>query len=42
MITGLLHSQGMTQIFKFEGQFGLEGQGQGQGHQFSNPSEIIR
>ena len=34
------HSQRIIQIFKFEGQFDLEGQGQG--HQFSNPSETFR
>ena len=34
----LLHSQGVTQTFKFQGRFDLEGQG----HQFSNPSETFR
>ena len=29
-------------IFKFEGQFNIDGQGQGQGHQFSNSSETCR
>ena len=36
----LLHSRGITQIFKFQGQFDLEGQGQG--HKFSNLSETFR
>ena len=39
----LLHSH---KIFKFQGQFDLEGQGQshteGQGHQFLNSSEIFK
>ena len=36
----LLYPQGIIQIFNFQGQFDLEGQGQG--HQFSNPSETFR
>ena len=40
-VQNLLHLQGITQKFlKFQGQFDLEGQGQG--HQFSNPSETFR
>ena len=34
-------SQGITQFFfKFQGQFNLEGEGEG--HQFSNTPEILR
>ena len=39
LVQKLLHSQGITQKFKFHDQFDLEGQGQG--HQFSNPSETV-
>ena len=40
MVQKLLHSQGITQIFKLQGQFDLEGQGQD--HQLSITSEILR
>ena len=40
MVQKLLHSQGIAQNFKFQGQFEFEGKGQG--HQFSNTSEIFR
>ena len=41
MVQKLLHSQGITQsLHKFKGQFDLEGQGQG--HQISNMSDIFR
>ena len=40
MVQKLLHSQGLNKMFKFKGQFDLEGQDQG--HQFSNMSEIFR
>ena len=39
MVHKLLHHKELRKIFKFQGQLDLEGQGQG--HQFSNPSEIF-
>ena len=40
MVQKLLHSQGITLNFKFQGQFALEDQGQD--HQFSNLSDTFR
>ena len=36
----LFHSQELHKILKYQGQFDLEDQGQG--HQFSNTSEVFR
>ena len=38
MVQKLLHSERLHKIFKFQGQFDR----QGQGHQFSNLSELFR